>query len=272
VCFQRRLKNFLKSSLDVVGGTSFSRQICPVRNLIILIVMFYTGSHAMAQDHDSTGIPPKPKAGFISNVVFQFDNRNERYLDNPGRMNGLKLGFEFYKRVRTGIGFYGNNDYYLIPYPAYSDSLRRTAKFAYATYFAELVFFRSFYWELSAAWASGRGNMSVNNYDIRSGLPKFTHGSVIEGIKVRDIALNSQFKIVPWFGLGLGLGYRFVYNVGDANLQDAFRDPYVDFKLKFYMGYAFKAIFNPKVIDGEKAFYDYRRAKRRAWLKEKMNS
>ena len=52
----------------------------------------------------------KPKAGFISNFIFQFDNRNERYYDTRARMNGVKIGFEFYKRLRTGFAFYENNN------------------------------------------------------------------------------------------------------------------------------------------------------------------
>ena len=84
-----------------------------VRRWLVILVIGLWSVSGIAQDTLRTdSIPPKPKAGFVSNVLFQFDNRNERYFDVNGRMNGLKLGLEFYKRFRAGFGFYANNDFY----------------------------------------------------------------------------------------------------------------------------------------------------------------
>lgn len=217
---------------------------------------------------DSIAPPPKPKAGFISNFIFQIDNRTENYYDVRGRMNGLKLGFEFYKRFRTGIGFYSNNDFYRIESPVIIDSAFRSARFNYATYFAEIVFFRNFRWEFSTIAQFGSGSIIVNNYSNFGAVPTFSHVDTITDVGVFDIGLNGHFKIFPWLGLGSGIGIRYVNNLPDLELTDAFRDPYIDFKLKIFLGYAYKGIFKPKAIQAERDYYKWREAKRWAAMKK----
>lgn len=217
---------------------------------------------------DSSLPPPKPKAGFISNMIFQFDNRTENYYDVRGRMNGLKLGLEFYKRFRTGFGFYANNDFYRIESPVVVDSLFRSARFNYATYFAEIVFLRNFRWEFSTIAQFGSGSIIVNNYNNLGAVPTFSHVDTINDVGVFDIGLNGHFKVFPWLGLGSGIGIRYVNSISDLELKDAFRDPYIDFKLKIFLGYAYKGIFKPKAIQAERDYYKWREAKRWAAVKK----
>lgn len=215
-----------------------------------------------AEGDDTTAIPEKPRARAISNVVFQFDNRNERYFGTKARMNGLKLGLESYKRVRFGFGFYANNNFYRIPNPAIDDSILRTGKLNYSTFFTEIVFYRSFRWEVSLIGATGGGRLRVNNFSNDASISRFIRQDVYEKVKIRDVAVNGQFKIFPWLGVGAGLGYRNVVNLPDENLRDAYRVPYIDFKLKIFLGYAVKSIFKPSKIEEEKAYYAYRKKKR----------
>ncbi|MBT3646636.1 MAG: hypothetical protein HN542_00155 [Flavobacteriales bacterium] len=230
----------------------------------IIIALFITYAFAgIAQDSVSTdSIPIKPKAGFISNVMFQFDNRNERYFDVTGRMNGLKLGLEFYKRFRTGFGFYGNNDFYNLEPPETNDTLAQSVKFNYRTYFGEVVFYRNFRWELSAMGAFGNGEIELNNFDISGQLPEFKNTDTIRDVSVIDFGINVQYKIFPWFGVGVGVGQRNVKITDEPILQDAFTDPYLDFKIKVFLGYLYRTIFKPEVIEAEKEYYKYRDGKR----------
>lgn len=219
------------------------------------------------QGQDST-IYEKPKAGFVSNFIFQFDNRNERYYETRARMNGVKLGLEFYKRVRLGFGVYGNNNFYQINFPTAPDDQLFSGRMNYLTTFGEVVFYRSFRWELSSSIARGRGEILLNAYDASTSIPELVRSDTISHILLYDFGAHSQFKIFPWFGIGVGVGYRTLDLPKHPELQGLFSDPYVDFKIKIFLGYAIKGIFSPEKIKAERLYYEqrsrYRRAKFRA--------
>jgi len=177
-------------------------------------------------------------------------------------MNGLKLGVEFYKRVRMGFGFYENNGFYRMSNPLLIDSIAQTAHFSYSTFFTEVVFYRSYRWELSATGAVGGGNLEVKDLTIGPTLGGASKEMLHQNIKVRDVAVNAQFKIIPWLGVGAGVGYRNVLNIQDEYLKDTYSAPYLDFKLKIFLGYAVKSIFKPSAIEEEKAYYEWRKEKR----------
>ena len=242
-----------------------------VKKLVLLLGLLLPAIICLAQLPDTSSVPPKPKISVVSNVLFQFDNRNERYHGAKGRMNGLKLGIEFYKRVRLGAGFYENNDYYFIPYPAIEDSAQRQSRFNYSTFFTEVVFYRNFRFEFSVLGSVGGGHIAVNNYNTTTAPPSYSRSDTISGVGVRDLSINGHYKIFPWLGLGLGIGYRNVHRLADLNLRTAYSDPYLDFKLKLFLSYAYKSIFKPEEIEMEKAYYDYRREQRMARLKTFFN-
>lgn len=219
-----------------------------------------------AQEQDTTAIPAKPKARLISNVIFQFDNRNEKYYEVRGRMNGVRIGVEFYKRARVGFGFYENSSFYELRYPGRPDTLSQTVRFRYTTNFAELVLFRNFRWELSQSFAIGKGQFALNNFDTRATLPEFVGRDTVFNARLFDVGLHTHYKIFPWFGIGVGTGYRNVRIDHHPELHNAFSDPYFEFKLKLFIGYVYKGIFKPEAIKAEKAYYDYRKAQRKEYI------
>lgn len=221
------------------------------------------------EGQDST-IYEKPKAGIVSNFVFQFDNRNERYYETRARMNGVKIGLEFYKRVRLGFGVYGNNNFYQINFPAAQEDHRFSGRMNYVTTFGEAVFYRSFRWELSSSIARGRGQILLNTYDASTSIPELTRSDTISDIRLYDFGAHSQFKIFPWFGLGVGVGYRTLNLPSHPELQGLFSDPYVDFKIKVFLGYAIKGIFSPEKIKAERLYYEQRSRMRRAKFRAKF--
>lgn len=231
-------------------------------------MLFSTPVFGQIELSDFDTIPELPAPKKISNVIFQFDNRNESYYDLRGRMNGLKLGAEFYKRARVGFGFYGNGNFYEMRYPSRSDTISESARFSYSTVFSELVLFRNFRWEIATGLALGRGAFRLNQFNTSGSTPEFTGSDTIRGAGVIDIALQTHFKAVPWAGLGFGVGYRNVGLDARQDLSTPFSSTYFDFKIKLFLGYLYKSIFKPEHIQAERAYYDYRRAKRKAELKK----
>lgn len=244
-------------------------QFCRVIRLLLCLFLMLSGLSLHAQTlAEFDTIPAKPKARAVSNIVFQFDNRNERYYDVRARMNGLRIGMEYYKRLRTGFGFYGNNNFYEMRYPMRSDTLSQSARFSYSTVFAEVVVFRNFRWEVSSSGALGAGAIRLNSFSTSTAQPIFLGQDTIGGVGLYDIGLHTHYKIFPWFGLGVGGGYRNVTAKSRPLLEEPFTDTYIDFKIKVFIGYIYKGIFKPEAIKAERAYYDYRRAKRKAYLKK----
>jgi len=241
-----------------------------VKKLILFLVVLWPAISVLAQrqqiQQDTDSIPQKPKARLVSNIIFQFDNRNEKYYDVQGRMNGLRIGVEFYKRVRVGFGFYENSNFYELKYPGRPDTLSKTISFRYTTNFGELVLYRNFRWELSHSLAFGKGQFAVNKFDTHTSVPEFIGRDTIYNARLFDLGLHTHYKIFPWFGLGLGAGYRSVYVHNHPELRTAFSDPYFEFKIKLFIGYIYKGIFKPEVIKAEKAYYDYRRKQRKKYF------
>lgn len=114
--------------------------------------------------------------------------------------------------------------------------------------------------------ALGGGSLDVNSYNTIGPLPSFVRNDIITDVRVFDFGGTGHFKVTPWLGIGFGSGLRRVYNLDDANLRAAYNDPYLEFKLKLFLGYAYRSIFKPQTIRKERIYYLHRGAKRKAYI------
>lgn len=234
--------------------------------LIIIHLLIFIAIAAFGQDSNKT-IPQKPEAKVLSNFVFQFDNRRENYYGETGRMNGLKLGLESFKRVRYGIGFYGNSRFYTFDYPDRPEGLYQSFRTNFTTVWLEYVAFKGFRYEVSFPIGYGSGRSRVNTFETNPQAPSFIGRDTITGIKILDVGVNAHFKPIPFLGVGFGLGYRSNIN-NTPILHDPLTAAYFDIKFKFFVGYVYKAIFKPKSIKQERLYYEYRREQR---MKKRQN-
>ncbi|GAB4383858.1 MAG: hypothetical protein Kow0075_15990 [Salibacteraceae bacterium] len=245
-----------------------------VNRQLFFVLLFFPLTALAVNDttqSDST-IPPKPKVRALSNVIFQFDNRNEKYFDTRARMNGLKIGLELFKRVRLGYGFYGNNQFYPLTLPGLeSQNQALSTRLSYFTFFTEVVWFRNFRWEVSTSHAIGRGVVNARYYDVSTSIPVLDYELAIPDNRITDLALQAQYKIISWFGIGAGVGRRWLRSDAEPAFNEPFSLPYFDFKLKLYLGYLIKSIFKPEVIRMERAWYDYRKTKRQETINNWIN-
>jgi len=234
------------------------QHFCCVRSL--LFILFFLVFTLSGKSQEETP-PPKPEAKPLSNVVFQFDNRRENYYGVKGRTNGLKLGLEFYKFARVGVGFYSNNRFYPYNYPDRPTNLNQTISLRYTALFTEIVAFRGFRHEISFPVSYGKGFAEVNKFSLESTSPTFIGTDTISNIQLLDIGINAHYKPIPFFGVGFGFGYR--ANINNVpNLKEPLSRAYFDFKLKLFIGYVYKAVFKPKSIKEERAYYKYRKEQR----------
>lgn len=217
----------------------------------------------MSQDAEEPEVDPREGYRFITNVILQLDNRNERYYGVGARMNGIRVGIEMEKTLRLGFGFYENNAFYSFEPPSASKDLQQTIRFGYTTAFMEWVLFENFRWELSMPITYGRGRIQLNNFAVINGEPQFVGTDTISRNRLLDIGLMGHIKVFPWAGIGAGVGYRQLLT-SDPLYRKPFSAPYVDFKIKIFMGYVYKGIFKPEVVKLEREEYLTKRAARKA--------
>lgn len=243
--------------------------LCSQMKWMLIGLVMCVAAHGIAQD--TIAPPPKPKVPVVSNFVLQLDNRNERYYDEKGRMNGVRVGVEIFRRVRTGVGIYANNQNYRINFPDADPTYYEAARLVYNTGFIEPIWFRNFRWEFSTPLATGRGAIFIENFDLTTSVPTFQSFDTVMNVRMYDYAVQAQCKIFSWVGIGAGVGYRDLISKEDERFNVPFSRPYFDFRIKIYLGYVYKNIFKPEQIQAEQAYYDWRRVQRmekfRNWFK-----
>lgn len=236
----------------------------------ILVFAFALFSLACLAQKEDDYPPDKPEAKAISNFIFQFDNRNERYYGERAKMNGLKLGLESFKRVRYGFGFYQNPRSYPFLYPGRPSEISQTFSLKYNVVWSEIVPFKGFRYEIALPVAYGKGLAYVKNFEKIGTTTdyRYTGTDTVQGLKVLDLGINGYYKPIPFVGIGAGIGYR-TSLVDAPKFNEPLSDVYFDFKLKFFVGYVYKAIFKPGSIKEEKAYYKYRKKQRKEKRKKK---
>ncbi|MGD1844311.1 MAG: hypothetical protein ACFB10_02845 [Salibacteraceae bacterium] len=156
---------------------------------------------------------------------FRIDSRNSFITNQFARILGIKLGLNFNRTVRMGLGYNRlMNDRFTTVVHRYGDgSLERIEaklKFAYLSPYFEYVFYRDPKWEISIPVLLGFGR-ALYRYDDRNGT---THQTPWRFLFMYEPYMISQYRITPWFGAGLGVGYRLLL-VGNSATDENFNSP-----------------------------------------------
>ena len=176
----------------------------------------------------------------------KFDSRNS-FIDNSrAKIFGIKAGLNFGDRLHFGIGYNQLNppskdfDKTIFVPDANSELVQTTAmlRLFYISLHAEYVFYQTPHWQLSMPLQFGLGQTyyKYNNY-----LGKRT---VIE----KDInfiyepAVSVEYKFVKWAGIGMDIGYRFMFT-NYKNLNQKFTSPTYAFKFIVYYNEIVKSVF-----------------------------
>jgi hypothetical protein len=186
-------------------------------------------SFAFGQDSTSENADYKrsKKIGFY----FSLDIRRSVVRDVPVRISGLKMGVSFLKNHALGIGYYNLGRPILgglyVSNPVEYDEQRTfisrksgqnlnlhariKLEMAYASLFYEHRFLARRKWNMDVTAQYGLGHLYIYAYDkidghLIGGKAKRDNISLVEG------SVSVQYKIVEWFGIGAGFGYRYMIN------------------------------------------------------------
>ena len=58
---------------------------------------------------------------------------------------------------------------------------------------------------------------------------------------IYELNVSGHYKIIPWLGVGLGSGYRFMYS-GNSNTSRNFNSPIYVLKIKVFLGDIYKSV------------------------------
>ncbi len=165
--------------------------------LFLCLILFSTSS-LFGQE-----IPKKWK------FAFQLDNRFSSIREKEVTVFGIKVGFQYKKLTRFGVGSS------FIVNPVYFDYFNKRVKaqetnkisFWYFSVFNDWIIFKNKKWECFATEQIGFGKPNFTkeiNNDIVS--------DVNVDLFVNELSGQVNYKVVKGIGLGTGIGYRNLLN------------------------------------------------------------
>lgn len=198
-------------------------------------LLSYSQPEVIEQDF-KTSLATKPK------FEFKFDSRFSFLRNTNVRTTGIKIGLSYNKKINFGLGL--NNMFV----NAKSEIIEQVniipvnLNYFYFSPYFEYVYFSSKKWEfnLSTQLGIGSANYSFTGVD---GKKRTTNRTTILSY---EPALLIDYKIVKWFGIGTGIGYRLVF-YKNGNVKEEFSSPIYVIKLKVYLGTIVRTITGKEI-------------------------
>jgi hypothetical protein len=120
---------------------------------------------------------------------------------------------------------------------AINDTMRAQLYLRYFPLMAEYVFYDKDAWQLSAPINLGYGRSYFQYYGINNQKRRvFEHG-----VLVSEIGMNAQYKIIKWFGIGAGLGFRIMI-LNNPAIDTKFSSPIFSIRIKLFPGAIYNSI------------------------------
>ena len=165
--------------------------------------------------------------------IIGLDSRRSFIENREVNIFGARVGVEFDRRWRVGLGFYGLASEYERTFIVDGNPVQGRLNFNYLAWFFEYVPFRNKRWEFSIPGYLGGGTSRFRGVDS---LTRKTVG-------VSELSVQGHFKIFNWIGIGAGVGYRFLF-IPNNQLEENFNNFIYNFKIQFWPGVIYRKIFN----------------------------
>jgi len=217
--------------------------------LLILFMLMSVAVQAQNVNVFKRGNAPLDSTEKKVKFLINLDARNSYVLGNKVKFGGLRLGVEINHRHRVGMGFYGLRDpvfldatAVLVPerdsIASFIDTVDVRFDFGYFALFYDRVLFKNKRWEASLPFQLGFGTIRGSYKDRlnRDWLP------IEAPVSLLEMGAFGQYNLLPWLGLGVGAGYRWMM-VSDREVQKAFNAPVYSFKVKIMLGELYRTVF-----------------------------
>lgn len=206
-------------------------------SFLLILSSFF--SHAQLLDSLTSYLKHKPR------ITFRFDSKTSFISSSSVSIWGANLGLDFHKKLKTGLGYYFLfSDYEkntIVSRENKSDTLVNTRlRFDYGGIFFEYIFYSNEKWEMSFPLHFGFG-ISRYKYNI----DEFTYQKDKRFMALYEANISAQYKIVYWFGVGAGIGYRLML-INNNAMDDNFNAPIYAVKVNIFFGDLYRKYFPKK--------------------------
>ena len=198
----------------------------------INILLFWIATSLYAQTNNSETFEQEFTESFKTKpkLDIKLDNRFSFIRSDDVKTLGVKVGLSFNRRFKVGLGVNqmitstGNKI-------SVNDTIRSVdLDYFYFSPYAEYTFYNSKKWAFSLAAQLGFGEARYE-YKLNNKEVELAKTLVLS----YEPAMLIDYKIVRWFGIGTGVGYRIVYYKRSV-IEERFSSPQIIVKLKIYLG------------------------------------
>ncbi len=189
------------------------------------------------EDDFNSSFRTKPKLDLKLDTRFSFISANDI------RTTGAKIGLSFNHKFKLGLG------YNQLIYPSRSyikkenQAIKVELNYQYISPYLEYIYYTSKRWEFNLSTQIGFGQASYQYFDNITAKEKKTNQSFILSY---EPSLLIDYKIVRWFGIGTGVGYRLIL-YKNKKITEQLTSPVYIFKLKIYLGEIVKTITGKEI-------------------------
>jgi hypothetical protein len=177
-----------------------------------------------------------------SSIDLRIESRYS-FIDNDfAGISGIRIGVSFRRKLRFGggISWLKSDIVENVYLPNENGALISTQKYlklAYACLYADFVFYKTKRWQVSVPLQTCIGAtwfQFQKSYQFNSGNKKL--------LLLYEPGISTHFKVFKWFGLGVGVGYRFAVKNNSA-ISDRLSSPTYAFKILFWADQLYYDLF-----------------------------
>ena len=99
-------------------------------------------------------------------------------------------------------------------------------------------------WQFCTPMNMGIGKIYFTYFDKEGKTKRKSDATVLD----YEVGITGQYKILKWFGVGAGVGYRLMLIDNPVNPHN-FNAPFYNIKIKVFLGEIIKSVFPPKNKD-----------------------
>ncbi|MFM7079211.1 MAG: hypothetical protein ACKOYC_05420 [Bacteroidota bacterium] len=226
-----------------------------IRSLLIIafcfpLAVFGNGYHLFESDTPLIGFKGKPKFFLTLEKTASFVG------GRAATTNEIKLGLDFKRKLRLGIGFGQLVSDIVVEKDVMSDATGLDTTVPAKLYLSflsvnsEYVFYESKRWQLSAPSAIGIGSSYFQFFNKDEQGLAFEDRTDEGTVLVVNAGGVATYRILRWFGLSAGLGYRYGV-VNNDKVLESFNSPVYSFRVRIFFGEIYKMVF-PRGITGRR--------------------
>ena len=202
---------------------------------LLFILFFFSFLCSIAQptveEELRSALKKKPR------LDFKLDSRNTFISQSGVRVFGIKLGLSFDNKLAFGLGYNELLSNVKSDAVYQGGNYKSRLGYSYLSPYMDYTFYRDDKWELSIPVQFGIGETYYHTQIGGKGI-NFAKGIVLS----YEPAITFQYKILSYFGVGAGVGYRLMV-IRNYAVKEDFTSPVYLFKFKIYFQDVYQDIF-----------------------------